>query len=424
MATCKATSANTPEADVLIVGAGIIGLALGLSLQLAGKRVTIIDRDEPARGASFGNAGYLAQGNIFPPASPDVLKQLPALLFDRNGPLVVKPDYLSTLIPWGMRLLSAARPKRQAEIIDALSSLNRRAIASYQPLLKAAQAEDLFEARGSLVLCRTEAALAQKRNSIPALHAHGIDVEEISREGILALEPSVSSDIAGGLHYPGNVHCLSPGQLGARFAQAIRGNGGDILKDRVTRIRPTDGGWRADISAGSLNSSKLVVCAGWWSADLMRPLGYTIPLASERGYHLMLPEPGIALNRPVVMAEHYFAAAPMQDGIRLAGTAEFASPDSAMNPGRSDILHGLAEPYLPGLSVCGATRWMGVRPSFPDALPAIGIAEHHPGLFYSFGHQHVGLTQAAISARLLADRIVKGSFSEELTPFSLSRFSS
>ena len=167
---------------------------------------------------------------------------------------------------------------------------------------------------------------------------------------------------------------------------------------------------------------QLVVCAGWWSGNLLQPLGYKAPLASERGYHLMLPQPGVSLGRPVVMAEHYFAATPMMDGIRLAGTAEFADPTAKMDVRRANILHSLATPYLPGLLSEGATHWMGVRPSFPDALPAIGRAGRHNGLFYSFGHQHVGLTQGAISARLLAEAILEGSVPSTLRPFDLSRF--
>ncbi len=408
--------------NILIVGAGIIGLSLGLRLQLAGRQVTIVDRDAPASGTSYGNAGYLAEGNIFPPASPDMLKKLPALMFDRQGPLVVKPHYLPTLIGWGLKVLASSRSSRQAEIISALSALNRRAINSYTPLLKAAEAEHLFSDRGSLVLCRTADMLAQKRASMSALRAHGISVEELSREDILALEPGVAPDIAGGLFYPNNVHCLNPGALGQKFADAIRRNGGDIRHARVEHIEPTSDGWRVKMQTGTLSSRQMVVCAGWWSSELLKPLGYKAPLASERGYHLMLPHPQVTLSRPVVMAEHYFAATPMEEGLRLAGTAEFASPDAPMDNRRSDILHAVARPYLPGLQNKDAARWMGVRPSFPDALPAIGTAHRHKGLFYSFGHQHVGLTQGAISAELLASTINTGTPPAELSAMTLSRF--
>lgn len=423
MKSSKTTGVSKSAADnFLIVGAGIIGLSLGLRLQLAGRQVTIIDRHAPASGTSYGNAGYLAEGNIFPPASPDMLKKLPSLLFDRKGPLVVKPHYLPHLIGWGIKVLASSRASRQAEIMSALSEMNRKAIGSYAPLLKAASAEHLFNDRGSLVLCRTAAMLQQKRAAISTLRAHGISVEELSRDEIGALEPSVSPDIAGGLFYPNNVHCLNPGALGQKFADAIRRNGGDILRDRVERIEPTTDGWQVQTEKGFFLPRELAVCAGWWSAELLKPLGYKVPLASERGYHLMLPHPQVTLMRPIVMAEHYFAATPMEEGLRLAGTAEFANPEAPMDNRRAEILHDLARPYLPGIENKGAARWMGVRPSFPDALPAIGIAHRHNGLFYSFGHQHLGLTQGAISAELLASTINTGTTPTEMTPMTLSRF--
>lgn len=410
------------DAPILIVGAGIIGLALGLTLQLSGRRVTVIDRNEPASGTSYGNAGYLAEGNIFPTASPDMLKKLPGLLLSKSGPLVVKPHYVPTLVAWGMRVLSSARASRQAEIIDALATLNRAAIASYTPLLKAAKAEHLFSDRGSLVLCKTEGMLQQKRASLPTLRAHGIHVDDISRDDIFALEPDISREIAGGLFYPNNVHCLNPGELGRYFAHAIVQNGGKIIRSTVKRVAYIDNGWVVEAETGTLHSQQLAICAGWWSADLLRPLGYKAPVASERGYHLMLPNPNVSLNRPVVIAEHYFAATPMAEGLRLAGTAEFANPTAPVNNRRATILHSLAARYLPGLNNREAVSWMGVRPSFPDALPAIGVAHRHRGLFYSFGHQHVGLTQGAISAQLLASTMTTGVLPSELTLLSLSRF--
>jgi D-amino-acid dehydrogenase len=173
-------------------------------------------------------------------------------------------------------------------------------------------------------------------------------------------------------------------------------NGGTIVRAAVTGLRPDNDGWLLVTSNGTFRTRNAVVAARRWSHHLLRPLVYKVPLASERGYQLMLPAPQISLARPVVMAEPSFAATPMTDGLRLAGAAEFAATNASPDQRRSDILFKLAEPYLPGLSNTGATRWMGAQPSFLDALPAIGRASRHDNLFYSFGHQHVGLTQAAM----------------------------
>jgi D-amino-acid dehydrogenase len=180
--------------------------------------------------------------------------------------------------------------------------------------------------------------------------------------------------------------------------------------------------WRVVTSQGEIAADRVLVTAGVWSGALLRPLGYRVPIDTERGYHLMLPAPGITLTRPVVMAEGFFCVTPMTGGLRLAGTVELAGTKASMDPRRSDILFDLAAPYLPGLSRDGATRWMGFRPSFPDSRPAIGAAGRHRNLTYSFGHQHLGLTQAAVSARCIADLIAQRPPPVDLTPFSLGRF--
>lgn len=418
------SSSPSAETDIAIIGAGIVGLAAGLQLQRDGREVLVLDRNEPASGASYGNGGYLAEQSIFPPASPAVLRRIPKMLLDPLGPLVIKASYLPRLIPWGLRLILATRGRRLEGIVEALASLNRLAVSSYAPLLEAARSTDMIDRRGGLLICRYESTLNERAESIPQLKRHGIAVERLNSQEILELEPEITSAVAGGLFYPNNARCVNPGVMGQRFASAIQASGGDVRRERVVRIQPRqDERWRISTDKGEIGAQQIIVSAGFWSDELLRSLGYKVPLISERGYHLTLPNPGIALTRPVVMAEPFFGAIPMGDQVRLSGTAEFASADSPPNYRRADILLDLAKGYLPNIHGNGAVRWMGVRPSLPDALPAIGKASRHPNLFYSFGHQHVGLTQAAISARLIADLIAGREPPVNPAPFSLDRFS-
>ena len=204
----------------------------------------------------------------------------------------------------------------------------------------------------------------------------------------------------------------------------IARNGGLFHRTTARRIVPTEqNGWTVHTDAGPLTASQLIVSAGRWSDSLLEPLGYSVPLESERGYHLMLPSPGVQLSRPTAMAERGFIATPMRDGLRLAGTVEFAALDAPVDPRRSDILCELAQPYLPGLDKTGATRWMGNRPVLPDSLPAIGAASRHRNLLYNFGHHHLGLTYAAASAQILSSVIVGESPPIDVSLMSLDRFS-
>lgn len=409
--------------DILVVGAGIVGLAAALRLQMEGVAVAVVDPVPPASGCSSGNAGYLSEANIFPPAALGGLRKLPQMLLDRNGPLVIRPSHLPRFIPWGLQSARAMLPARMEEIIDALSTLIKPAIESYGPLLHRAGASDLMEQKGALVVFRTQAALDARAKRMPGWESHGVAVARISGREVADLEPGLTPEIVGGLFFERSSRCRNPRELGERFAQELRRSGARIISAKVKRLEPLpDGGWRAHTASDAIEAGEVLVCAGVWSDELLHPLGYRFRLESERGYHLMLPTPGVELTRPVSMGEAHFAATPMNEGLRLAGTAEFAGTKAAMNPARADMLFKLAGGFLPGLSKIGATRWMGHRPSLPDMLPAIGRGERHRGLFYSFGHGHNGLTLAAVSANMIADIILDRPPQVDPAPFSVERF--
>lgn len=409
--------------DVAVIGAGIVGLATALQLRLDGHHVTLFDPNDPASGCSSGNAGYLSEANIFPPASTEGLRKLPQMLFERDGPIVIRPGYLPAFVPWGLKAVIASRPSALSRTVVSMAALIRPAIKSYEPLTKAAGAGHLIDKCGALVVCRTPAGLRGKLSRLQTMHDHGIAVEQIDREQIFEMEPELARDIIGGLYYPNSARCLNPRTLGERFAEHLLASGSAHIRTSVRQILPNaDGSWRILCADGEHRASRLVVAAGRWSDELMRPLGYHAPLEAERGYHLMLPAPGVALSRPVSMAEAYFVATPMAHGLRLAGTVEFAGTDWPMNPKRSDMLFRLAQPYLPGLRQEQAERWMGVRPSLPDGLPAVGAASGHRNLFYCFGHNHNGLMQAAISGRLVADLVGGLAPTVDPAPYRLERF--
>lgn len=409
--------------DVLVVGGGIIGLASALRLQGEGFRVALVEPNGPASGASSGNGGSLSTANIFPPAAIGSFKALPRLLLDRSGPLVIRPSYLLRFLPWGMRAARANLPANLDKIIASMATIITRALDDYRTFLPLAGAEDLLVHRGSVVIFKSLDNLEKRMGRAPVWNRHGVDLKRLSREEVLAMEPSLARDLVGGIHFPGSAHFIDPLLLGVRIAEAFERNGGQIVRAKVRALRPRpDNGWTAIADGGELIADKVVVSAGRWSDALLRPLGYRMCIEGERGYHLMLPQPRFALSRPVSIGDAYFTATPMSGGIRLAGTAEFASERTPPDYSRATMLYDLAKTYFPGLSNAGATAWMGVRPSLPDMLPAIGGNDRHKNLYYSFGHSHNGVMLASISARVLADHMMGRRTSVDIEPFSLSRF--
>jgi len=409
-------------AETIVVGAGIVGLAAALRLELEGVNVAVLDPNPPASGCSFGNAGHLALNRVESVISPSVLRNLPRFLMDPEGPLAVDPLHLPRLIPWGVRLLRALMPKSRRGVTRALRYLNDRALEAYAPLLEAAECAPLFQARGSIFIYAEEAPLAAAIHQTEFLRSAGVPVDVLTPGQVNHLEPGVGGPVRGGLHFTGCGHCVDPFAVGQRFAQAVQRRGGALITAHVKRLTRANHGWKVATDAGSFDAANVIVAAGYQSDELLRPLGYTVPLQSERGYHLMLPRPGVALSRPVAVAERGLIATPMSGGLRLAGTIEFASKAKPMNERRSDLLFERATPFFPGLDKTGASRWMGNRPTLPDSLPAIGRARKHTGLFYNFGHHHLGLTYAGVSASILSAAVMGKDDSFADANFNLSRF--
>ena len=412
------------EAEVAVIGGGIVGITSALELQRRGKRVVVIEPNEAGAGTAAGSAGYLSDSHIFPIARSSTVRQLPRMLLDPLGPVVIRPAYAPRMVGWGVRFLGTLIPGRNSAAIAALAALNRHALASLFDVAGRAEATEYLSREGALTVCNTIADVRETRADFPIYQRYGISVNEVSQREIAELEPALTDNIAGGFFYPDEARCTDPGAFGRRLAASFVEKGGSIVRGRAIGFsQATNGSWRIGLSDDSPVCADIaVIAAGAWSKAPLQSLGYVVPLETERGYHLMLPAPGVQLRRPILFSGRRFAATPMTAGLRLAGTAEFAGLDAPMNPRRSDILFELAKPFLPALRNGSATRWMGFRPNLPDSLPAIGKAAKHDRLFYNFGHQHLGLTQSAISAELIADLIDGRTPRIDPAPLVLSRF--
>jgi D-amino-acid dehydrogenase len=409
--------------DVAVIGGGIVGTACALELLERGRSVVVVERDEAGSGTAGGSAGYLADGEIFPVAQLRTIAALPRMLFDPLGPLVIRPAYAPRMIDWGLRFLGATRRGRFRSGTRALASLNRLANDALFDLATRSGAERYLVRDGALHVTQERSTLEHLISLVAALAENGIAARFVERDALLKMEPRLSAQVLGGIYYPGAGRCTDPTKFGAALAANALAKGGTIVRTDARSLEQSpDLSWRVQTGGGPLEATRALVTAGVWSRDLVRPLGYRVPLEAARGYHLMLPNAGVTLQRTVLIEEAHFCATPMENGVRLAGTVEFAGVDALPNYARSDMLFGIASRHLPGLRADGATRWMGSRPSFPDSLPAIGASRRHRNLYFCFGHEKLGLTQSAISARCIADLIAGETPAIDLSPFSLDRF--
>jgi D-amino-acid dehydrogenase len=409
-----------------IVGAGIVGVSAAAFLQRAGYRVTIVDRLPPGEGCSFGNAGGIAFAEIMPTIHPGIFRKLPGWLLDPLGPLTIRWRYLPKALPWFMAAARNTTQPRLTLITEARAQLGLRAVSDFETLLKAAGARDLMVSRETLRVFESQGQFLAEGPERSIKAAHGFPVETFTGDQVREMEPGVSPHITHGATHGGWYFIKNPGQAVKSIAAHVQRNGGEFITDDVLEFEKSDQhvtGLKLK-TKGRIAVSKLVICAGAYSHLLSRQLGDRVLLEAERGYHIVLPEPGVSLSRSITYACTPGVATPMEMGLRLAGTDEFAGLDAPPNYARADNLWNLFKRILPDLKAPteAATRWMGRRPGTPDSLPVIGPSKTFNNVWYGFGHGHMGLTWGPTSGRLIAELLTGAPPNLDLTPFRVDRF--
>ena len=397
------------RADIAVVGAGIIGVTCALQLARQGRQVAVIDQQAPGMGASYGNAGHLATEQVFPIADVSILKRLPAMLMDPMGPLRLDWRYLPRALPWFIRLLLNLRPTRYRQTVAGIRALNEASLGAWQRLLQSIQQPGLLREDGSLLVFER----ADSRAAIEALQQRmqqqHVPVDFWSAEAIRKAAPQLSEQIQGGLFFPGTGHFLDPYQALCEVVAAAKASGVQFLQRQVLDARVGDQGVTLVTDQGLFAANQVLIACGAHSAKLTAALtGNKVPLDTERGYHLMLPHEPQRLPFAVTSLERKFIMTPMAGGLRLAGTVEFAGLDRPANMDRAWQLHRLSLGlFRDDLSAQDATPWMGFRPSLPDSLPIIDrVCEGK--VLLAFGHQHLGLTQAAVTAEMVGHLAATG----------------
>jgi len=407
--------------QVTIIGAGIVGVCCALSALESGFTVRVIDRDAPGQGASYGNAGVISPYSVVPQSLPGLWRKLPSWLLDPKGPVRLRWRDLPQTLPWALQFLAQGTEAKAARASDQMARIMQDNILAYRRHLKGTGRDDLirdslyvnvFRKRLTPNLCD----LAWRLRSERGAPIHVADKGELQE-----IEPNLSLEYHSAVIVGGQARALDPGQLTKVLADKAANMGAEFLKDEAVTL--ANGGSLVRTRDGeSLQTEKLVLAAGIWSGELLKSLGIRMPLMAERGYHLEFPDPGVTLNNSCLDVAGKFVASSMAGGMRVAGTVELARANAPPNFQRAMILEGVVRHMVPGLNTEGAIPWMGVRPSFPDNLPAIGEIKGHPNLIAAFGHSHYGMSMAPGTGRIVAD-ILSGKISNmDLSGISPQRY--
>ncbi|KGJ91431.1 NAD(P)/FAD-dependent oxidoreductase [Colwellia psychrerythraea] len=426
MNTAIEQESKKTKQTVAVVGAGIIGINCALELQSLGYQVTLLDQEGIGMGCSKGNAGHFATEQVFPLAEASLLCQMPKLLLDPLGPIALSASHFIKAIPWFMQFFNNMRPALRDKNKKALQALNQNAIHYYTVLLKAAKAEHLISLDGSLLVFESN-----DRSKVELIYqqylAAGIAVKLLDRPQTLELEPNLSGNINYSLYFTDVAHTIDPLALSKTLAEFAMGKGMTFQQTAVTAVTQSTSGITLVTDEQPLQVDHCIIACGAWSKKLLNGLNYQLPIEAERGYSLSLPTSTIDsgfLSRPVASAERRFIITPMDKTLRLAGTVEYAGLHAPANYKRAEMLKDNAAFILKTVPNNDKKQhaWMGCRPSLPDSLPVICQAPNHDKIFFALGHQHLGLTQGAITGKLIGQLVTGQTPDINLEPFCISRF--
>jgi D-amino-acid dehydrogenase len=408
---------------IAVVGTGIVGVCSAAWLQRDGHRVTFIDPRPPGEACSFGNAGSLSPSACLPVGMPGMWKKLPGWLTDPLGPLTVRWSYLPQALPWLLRFLHHSSPQEVTRIAAAMRGLLAPIFDSYGPLVERAGVNELVRRSGCLYVYSSRQIARQWKWGMDLRRSLGVELKDVEEEELIKLEPDLKGRFRFGLLAPENGSTIDPSALvKAIHAQCMK-DGAESVSDTVTGFDLTGKKITAvKVKDKTIPCESVVVAAGAWSKPLAARLGASIPLETQRGYHVTVKSTNLQLRHTVMAVEHNLMINPMRMGLRLAGTVEFAGLDAPPRYERAQALLRKGIELFPHLDTSDTSEWMGHRPCLPDSLPVIGRAPGAENAWLAFGHGHVGMCAGATTGREIANLVAGRSPQVDLSAFAADRF--
>lgn len=411
------------RADVIVLGAGIVGTSIALHLVKRGLSVALVDRAGPGEGTSYGNTGIIEGNTIFPQAFPSNWLTLLRIALKRAPEANYHLAFLPRVAPWLAAFHTASRPERLIETAELMRPFFARAIPEHEVLVAEAGADRYVRRTGWLKLYRGDKSFAAQARERDMAAQLGIANVPLDGEAARALEPSLAPVFKHAVHWTGAMSISNPLAVTRAYAARFAALAGVTLVGDARSLHRAEPHWRVDTASGPLDASDVVVALGPWTPDLLDPLGIRLPLAVKRGYHRHFRARGnAALSRPILDAENGYCLTPMEQGIRLTTGAEFAARDAPPTPVQFErLLPAARELFALGEPVEPAP-WLGSRPCFADSRPVIGRVPQHRGLWLACGHGHWGLTLGPATGRLIAEMITGATPFCDPAPYGAERF--
>ncbi|MCP4472085.1 MAG: FAD-binding oxidoreductase [Gammaproteobacteria bacterium] len=408
---------------VAVLGAGIVGISCALELQRRGFQVKLLDRRGPAQETSLGNAGLLSYSNITPIASPVLLARMPRLILNLDDDFLLHYPHMLSLLPWLLRFVLRCRRKTYLSDGAAMADLTLASIEIHKRWIAEADAGDLLNRVGGLKLYRHRQSFLRDRLERELLERCGVKHTVLSPDQAYELEPDLKRIFAQAVLIDETISIRNPEKLCQAYAQMFVDAGGHIGRVDIQFLRPTNDGWEVVTDQGCEKTPRVVVCMGAWTPGLIGQLGYTNPLAIERGYHSVFAASGEArLTRPVFDVDGSYVMAPMEAGLRVSSGSNLVRRETRSDPRQLVRVTPRVREAFPIAEELSPEPWMGRRPTVPDTLPIIGPAPRHQNLWLAFAHSHMGLTTGPITGQLIANFITGSEQPFPVSPCDPARY--
>ncbi len=413
------------DADVLILGGGVIGLACAHYLQAEGRSVRVLDQGRIGRGASFGNCGTLTPSHAAPLAAPGMAWQAMRWMLRADAPLYIRPRWDPALWRWLSKAAGRCNPDDYLASGRAKGALLRYSRALLEDLVYGHDLDCGFESGGLYYVFRTAKALRRHARELPLLAELGIPARTLDGQALAAEEPALKPGLAGAVFFPGDAQ-LRPDRYTAELARLVREDGGAIEEGVCVTgiVRGRHGIEAVQTSEGVRRAGQVVLALGAWSTGFGDQLRLNIPVQPGKGYSITYDRPAAPPRRPLVLKERSVCVTTWDDGFRLGSTMEFSGYDDRLDPVRLGALERGAAEYLREPPAAGGRRepWCGWRPMTWDDLPMLGRAPGHNNLWLATGHGMMGMGMSAGTGRLLADLMVGRAPAIDPSPYSPARF--
>ncbi len=405
-----------------MIGGGFVGAAAALRLQAVGVQTLLIDPGDKRRAASFGNIGQIAAEQVSPWASRANLRRFPSQLFAFGGPLDFRWRDAGLWLPWSLRFVAASDPLGFARGEQALTALMREALPAWTRIAALADSTHIVRPTGHAAVWMNPRKAETGLNAWRRAPLGATRFRDMQRDELDAYAGTLRTPPHAGILFSGTAQMCEPQAARDALLSAFTARGGEIITDEVRLISRT-GGISVALGSGARRSADAVlVAAGAWSSALMRQLGAKAPLIGERGYSIHSAGHAWPTELPpTVFEERSLVVSRFDSGLRASSFLEFGRPDAPGDPRKWRAL----QRHLAALGIAFSEApdiWVGPRPTLPDYLPAIGRLSSAPNVFYAFGHQHLGVTNAAITAEIIEALATDNPPPLDLAPFRIERF--